>query len=531
MARTSLVLKELPDVGQDEGLWLELRDIMEPAMVQEMARAYRLGFIIAVLEMDAILKDFQADVVARADAMLSTVVQGKLQALGLPQTEIRMMTTEGLERFIQREFYSNWWDRWSETTRARVSGNVNLANQNGDGTRALAKRMEGMFGKSRASMIAATELTNISGIANQTAYRQAGFTQWEWRTAADRRVDPVCQALDGEVFDMAVTFSAAHPRCRCWPVPVPDSLGKPRPQRGPVSEAPRPQASENYPPDFPEEFKRKGNPFPEGGFSSQAEGAAWFSGRYPWIQNSVRNIDLPLMNQTLRAFDDLMGRFPWVGTQLRSFGTRSSGGFGREFAHATRDGRLLGLSDKWYAPDGQWRSKLESSLRDAEDQAWFGKGGGTVEAIVAHEFGHLMDAWLRSDFFDGAFGIGNKNWVSWIQETKMHRKHYTSTYGRESAFEGFAETFSEWHGVRTGRPGSPKTMAEASPSARAFDAFVEAIPPETWRPGNVLYPTADGTKPTARDRKPPEIDALNKEITAILRDDKIGYLNERRGIN
>ena len=50
MARTSLVLKELPDVGQDEGLWLELRDIMEPAMVQEMARAYRLGFIIAVLE-------------------------------------------------------------------------------------------------------------------------------------------------------------------------------------------------------------------------------------------------------------------------------------------------------------------------------------------------------------------------------------------------------------------------------------------------------------------------------------------------
>lgn len=100
----------------------------------------------------------------------------------------------------------------------------------------LADKNRYPFGAVRADMIAATEVTRAYYEGNQRIWKASGVVELqEWRTAADDRVCPICRPLggldggepvraklgegfrhpSGEVF-----MPPAHPRCRCWAVPV-----------------------------------------------------------------------------------------------------------------------------------------------------------------------------------------------------------------------------------------------------------------------------------------------------------------------
>lgn len=93
----------------------------------------------------------------------------------------------------------------------------------------LVKRLETTFGRQRAELIASTETTRAYAEGNTLAYRESGVVDdREWRTAADERVCPICGPLHkkratlGSPFEGRHDNPPAHPRCRCWVVPVID---------------------------------------------------------------------------------------------------------------------------------------------------------------------------------------------------------------------------------------------------------------------------------------------------------------------
>lgn len=103
------------------------------------------------------------------------------------------------------------------------------------------------IGKTRATVMARTEVINAHSTATLNRFEQAGASgvtvKAEWSTAGDRRVCPICQALEGNVYtikearsstfrysagdDEAPSLSGeypvkppAHPQCRCALLPV-----------------------------------------------------------------------------------------------------------------------------------------------------------------------------------------------------------------------------------------------------------------------------------------------------------------------
>lgn len=92
----------------------------------------------------------------------------------------------------------------------------------------LRKMLESSFGKVRAELIAVTEVTRAFAKAHHETWVESGVVvAREWRTAEDLDVCPICrdelneeQAPLGEMFPGDVEDPPAHPRCRCWTVPI-----------------------------------------------------------------------------------------------------------------------------------------------------------------------------------------------------------------------------------------------------------------------------------------------------------------------
>lgn len=129
------------------------------------------------------------------------------------------------------------YDQINTTTRKKVRTSVREWVENGQPLDALVDELAPIFGRQRAQLIASTEVTRAYAQGNREAYLRSGVvTRWEWRTAHDERVCPICGPLHKTVVRIDSDFSGflpdevrntgnitappAHPRCRCWIVPV-----------------------------------------------------------------------------------------------------------------------------------------------------------------------------------------------------------------------------------------------------------------------------------------------------------------------
>lgn len=117
------------------------------------------------------------------------------------------------------------------TTRTAVREAMRNWAIEGGTTTDLRKALEPTFGSVRAQMIAETETTRAFSAAHRESWEESRVVEArEWRTAMDERVCPICGALDGAQAVLGQPFilagvgeyddPPAHPRCRCWTVPV-----------------------------------------------------------------------------------------------------------------------------------------------------------------------------------------------------------------------------------------------------------------------------------------------------------------------
>jgi SPP1 gp7 family putative phage head morphogenesis protein len=113
------------------------------------------------------------------------------------------------------------------TTQQGVGQAVSRWIDNGEPLSNLVDDLGVYFDKRRAERIAVTEVTRAFAEGNRQAYQESGVVEeWEWSTANDEIVCPICGALNGkrrrmgEPFDRNIVEPPAHPNCRCDVRPV-----------------------------------------------------------------------------------------------------------------------------------------------------------------------------------------------------------------------------------------------------------------------------------------------------------------------
>ena len=145
----------------------------------------------------------------------------------------------GFNWTLANEKARKWADDYSgeliqgidNTTLRNVRQQVAQWASNGQPLTALEKELETVFGKTRASLIASTEVTRAYAQGNKISYQESGIVKKiKWRTAQGEMVCPICGSLNNKMANIEEGFPGvvngglppAHPRCRCWIVPIVD---------------------------------------------------------------------------------------------------------------------------------------------------------------------------------------------------------------------------------------------------------------------------------------------------------------------
>jgi hypothetical protein len=132
-------------------------------------------------------------------------------------------------------------DGISVTTRNRATQIIQDWVNEGIHLDVLKARLEPLFGDTRASTIATTEVTRIYAEGNLLAWEATQVVGWKvWQTARDERVCPQCGPLHGTrvplrgswlsadvvtgggIVFTSVSTPPRHPNCRCWLKPEVD---------------------------------------------------------------------------------------------------------------------------------------------------------------------------------------------------------------------------------------------------------------------------------------------------------------------
>lgn len=87
----------------------------------------------------------------------------------------------------------------------------------------LLGRVARVYPDHRAEAEAITQVTAVYAQGNRAAWQASDVvSQWQFHTAVDDVVCPICAPLNGKVFDLAddSALPPRHYRCRCWVTPV-----------------------------------------------------------------------------------------------------------------------------------------------------------------------------------------------------------------------------------------------------------------------------------------------------------------------
>lgn len=109
----------------------------------------------------------------------------------------------------------------------------------GDGIDRMAKRVTERLSvsESNARRLVRTESAHIHEQATLDAYRECGFTEYQFLATLDRRTSEMCRKLDGKVLPVAeaqpgTNYPPMHPNCRSTTVPQPGTEATRRIARG-----------------------------------------------------------------------------------------------------------------------------------------------------------------------------------------------------------------------------------------------------------------------------------------------------------
>jgi SPP1 gp7 family putative phage head morphogenesis protein len=203
--------------------FLEMYETLMPGAMTFADEAAQLAEMERLIRTDSKVRDaIERMLVDSADLGVSVAVS-QLEGVGygmdwtMPNTQAREWAKNHVGTLVQGIDQTNL--NTLREAAARWIGN-------GEPLQSLIDDLAPLFGRSRAEMIAATEITKAFFEANQLTWKASEVVgEMVWQTAADERVCPICGALHGETVELGQSFRGshtppAHPRCRCWVAPV-----------------------------------------------------------------------------------------------------------------------------------------------------------------------------------------------------------------------------------------------------------------------------------------------------------------------
>ena len=176
--------------------------------------------------------------------------------------------------------------------------------------------------------------------------------------------------------------------------------------------------------------------------------------------DSVIDLDMKLINENMKKFDELAKEFPGVANKLEYMGTYGKNApkglenyqWSGAYAHAYENGKQIGLNPNYYYD----YDKFAKSLANDVAAGWHPAGTSNPTSVLTHEFGHqvhnyyLNNGWGElDDFFIHKLRYGHKETrVNYIMENFLEQTHKTladaglSRYALKNSRESFAEAFS-----------------------------------------------------------------------------------------
>lgn len=124
----------------------------------------------------------------------------------------------------------NWLERLEEDValwKARIATDVKQAIHQGKSLDEILKKLDDRFDSINSVLktLGISESTAVGSMSRLTAFKELGIDKYQFFTEPDERRCETCGAMHGLVFpissyEIGVTASPLHPRCRCWEVPV-----------------------------------------------------------------------------------------------------------------------------------------------------------------------------------------------------------------------------------------------------------------------------------------------------------------------
>jgi len=135
-------------------------------------------------------------------------------------------------------------------------------------------------------------------------------------------------------------------------------------------------------------------------FKNVKDAQKWIEAKYPNIQFDFSQTKLETIVPTIKEFVRLSEAFPEVNNRLQYFGTyrdktkkfhtKNGYKFRGEIAHASVDGKRIGLNPNIYnKPEA-----MQKALTRAKDSNFL--VSDKIESPFTHEFGHQVEHWLQS---------------------------------------------------------------------------------------------------------------------------------------
>lgn len=108
-----------------------------------------------------------------------------------------------------------------------VGNDLKRAIHQGKHLDAVLKQLDKRFSSIDSAMtsLGISESTAVGSLSRQTIFKELGITKYQFYTKEDERRCEQCGAMHGLIFpisayEVGVTASPIHPRCRCWEVPI-----------------------------------------------------------------------------------------------------------------------------------------------------------------------------------------------------------------------------------------------------------------------------------------------------------------------
>lgn len=368
-------------------------------------------------------------------------------------------------------------DDVTNTTIDLLRSQFTEAIEGGESIPEIAKRVRSVFRNTirgtapRSRLIARTESTGMVNGGRNLAYNQNDdiIDQKEWLSSKDNRVRPSHVAANGQRVDVDKPFN------------VGGSLLKfPGDPQGPIQEIANCRCT--VLPIIVETATDLAPPFPKEGFNTTVKIQSWAEDKYPDINWDFANANKDTMNRTIRQLDKLLEEFPdtreklqYVGTYLTPSKVPSTlaGEFASvdTIAHISSSfgasEQLIALNPKYYAVKEADFIKVNKRLRSPEFDDKFSflhsvKKGEDIEAMITHEFGHLVDFGLQADNrtytsridFEGNGSINKLHRdFSKTHRAKATLSRYATSDPKDTSFplESFAEGFSASYHQRSNK--------------------------------------------------------------------------------